>query len=323
MRVSLDRTFLKRVFEYLAITIAILMMLGLQQYAQALIHRFNPQSNGVRLDGVQAMVSSICRNSDWVRRIDAQYKRFKKSLSEPTKESFNSEGETKMEKKNLTEETRRTIKRYYIRPQNVFCATKDDILRELADSEDRNCSVYSLKRLENHSDVHKLTNRDIIYYYDDKVLYDKNHVQVLDYNLYVKNEENRIKKDVSDMSDVQFKREYDDRVTSDSEDNVIRESLEETVCCICGEELDGYGNNAEPYAHGRCCDACNFRFVIPARLNAMNKDVDDSESLSESSGCSRDEKEHSNDAALNLDQDDDLDESVAKIETHETLNPAL
>lgn len=258
-----------------------------------------------------------------MKRLDAQYKEFKKNLNISTEESFTSKGETEMEKKNLTEETRRRIKRYYIRPQNVFCATKDDILRELADSKDRDCSVYSLKRLENHNDVHQLTNRDIIYYYDDNVLYDKNHVQVLDYNLYVKNEEDRIKKDVSDMSDSQFKQEYDDRVTADDENTVIRESVEDNVCCICGETLDGYGNNAEPYARGRCCDACNFRFVIPARLKAMNKDVDVSESLTESSGCSRDEKEHSNDAILDLSQDDDLDESVAKIEKHETLNPAL
>ena len=41
------------------------------------------------------------------------------------------------------------------------------------------------------------------------------------------------------------------------------------TCCICGEECHGYGNNPEPFKHeGRCCDACNFRFVIPARLAA-------------------------------------------------------
>ena len=64
MKVSLDRSFLKRVFEYLAITIAILLLLGLQQYAKELVDRFNPQSNGIRLDGLQAMISSVCRNSD-------------------------------------------------------------------------------------------------------------------------------------------------------------------------------------------------------------------------------------------------------------------
>jgi len=40
-------------------------------------------------------------------------------------------------------------------------------------------------------------------------------------------------------------------------------------CCICGEEILGYGNNAEPYAHGRCCDACNAKFVLPARIEEI------------------------------------------------------
>ena len=46
----------------------------------------------------------------------------------------------------------------------------------------------------------------------------------------------------------------------------LREAKEET-CCICGEPINGYGNNPEPYRRtGRCCDACNIKFVIPARL---------------------------------------------------------
>lgn len=43
------------------------------------------------------------------------------------------------------------------------------------------------------------------------------------------------------------------------------------TCCICGEECTGYGNNPEPFKHeGRCCDACNLHYVIPARLAQMN-----------------------------------------------------
>jgi hypothetical protein len=41
----------------------------------------------------------------------------------------------------------------------------------------------------------------------------------------------------------------------------------EFVCCICGEESEGYGNNPAPVKEsGKCCDACNRKFVIPARL---------------------------------------------------------
>lgn len=45
------------------------------------------------------------------------------------------------------------------------------------------------------------------------------------------------------------------------------------VCCICGEECVGYGNNPEPYKHeGKCCDACNLHFVIPARMALIGEE---------------------------------------------------
>lgn len=38
------------------------------------------------------------------------------------------------------------------------------------------------------------------------------------------------------------------------------------VCCICGEELKGFGNNPYPISdEGRCCDKCNDK-VIEARI---------------------------------------------------------
>ena len=44
---------------------------------------------------------------------------------------------------------------------------------------------------------------------------------------------------------------------------------EENVCVICGTPLNGYGNNADPVADGRCCDDCNIAFVIPARMRIL------------------------------------------------------
>ena len=336
----------------------------------------------------------------------------------------------------LTEETKRYIKRYYIRPQNIVCSNKEEILKALVEIGDENCSVYSLKRLDNHDDVHLLTNSDIIYYYDDGILYDKNHVKVMDYELGPKHEEERKKvNDVDELTNKEFSNMYDDRLTdadltndktikvkedlnedwdslndwnnlindstfkkgtfnsilfnnceisfypeeviktittesteefglerfinsipveaieyiqidnniidpdtlADSdlkaienaiinsqkasnayceiasqegqkldffEDNANRpddpdmplkeenypenpfdlhfesynangkrivEGKEvEEFCCICGEPLNGYGNNPVPYKEeGRCCDACNIKFVIPARLAQM------------------------------------------------------
>ena len=44
--------------------------------------------------------------------------------------------------------------------------------------------------------------------------------------------------------------------------------------CICGCEIEGYGNNPDPLTlkeGERCCDACNWKHVIPARMERMKK----------------------------------------------------
>jgi hypothetical protein len=113
-------------------------------------------------------------------------------------------------------EAKRYVKRYYVRPLNIFCGNKEDIIQALIRAGDQNCSVYSLKNLDNHEDVHLLQPSDIIYYWDDRVLYDKNHVQVMDYDLFVKHEEERKKVgNVDTMSDAAFSDMYDDRATED------------------------------------------------------------------------------------------------------------
>ena len=73
-------------------------------------------------------------------------------------------------------------------------------------------------------------------------------------------------------SDDVFKQDFDsinaygEKVETES----LKEAKEE-ICCICGEPIEGYGNNPRPYKHeGRCCDACNSKFVIPARLAELN-----------------------------------------------------
>ena len=265
---------------------------------------------------------------------------------------------------------KRETKRYYIRPQHIFCANKNDVLKALIEVGKENCSVYTLKNLDDHDDVQKLTNNDIIYYYDEEVLYDKNHVKVMDYDLFIKHEEERpkFKGGENAMSKSDYKAEYDDRMTKETivedlkaaydhrdeflgkRDTSWRADLETStnledinwllqlgdvdvevfnqyadgagledfaqyiydqnsskfddkksdedfwcedfgkldefgkplseadnneVCCICGEEIHGYGNNAEPYAHGRCCDACNIKFVIPSRLNSVKNNEEE------------------------------------------------
>ena len=114
------------------------------------------------------------------------------------------------------DEAKRYVKRYYVRPLNIFCGNKEDIIQALIRAGDQNCSVYSLKNLTDHEDVHLLQPSDIIYYWDDHVLYDKNHVQVMDYDLFVKHEEERKKVgNIDALSDAAFSAMYDDRATED------------------------------------------------------------------------------------------------------------
>lgn len=44
------------------------------------------------------------------------------------------------------------------------------------------------------------------------------------------------------------------------------------TCCICGEKFIGFGNNPYPVKkEGRCCDECNWKYVIPARIPMPKK----------------------------------------------------
>jgi hypothetical protein len=256
------------------------------------------------------------------------------------------------------------VRRYYIRPQNRFASNKAEIIKILIELGDQNCSVYTLNNLGDDKDVSKLMNSDIIYYYDDGILYDKNHVKVMDYDLSIKKEEERKRfTNVDSTPEKEFKAEYEDRMTdatgleeglvidafnncnyevisadyltrgdgivvslnhnvSDEEEaaehliscltdagyniidwntngsnvfifaldpknpldldfddiNVYGESLTEAMyedCCICGEPIEGYGNNPEPYMSadkGRACDSCNLHFVVPMRLEQSKED---------------------------------------------------
>ena len=48
---------------------------------------------------------------------------------------------------------------------------------------------------------------------------------------------------------------------------------ETKICCLCGQEFIGWGNNPQPLAEeGACCDQCNLERVIPARLGMMEEE---------------------------------------------------
>lgn len=49
----------------------------------------------------------------------------------------------------------------------------------------------------------------------------------------------------------------------------LTERVNMHICCICGKEYEGYGNNAWPISDGKCCDKCNYNVVIPKRVEDL------------------------------------------------------
>ncbi len=43
-------------------------------------------------------------------------------------------------------------------------------------------------------------------------------------------------------------------------------------CVLCKESFQGFGNNAEPIAKGKCCDRCNLK-VVTVRLYNMREKI--------------------------------------------------
>ena len=49
---------------------------------------------------------------------------------------------------------------------------------------------------------------------------------------------------------------------------------EKHICCICGKEFIGWGNNPYPITDEEdevCCDECNYSEVLPARLERLRE----------------------------------------------------
>ena len=122
-------------------------------------------------------------------------------------------------------------RRYFVKPYNKYCASKEEILDILVHSGEKDCTIYTLKNLGDAKDISHLGPRDVIYYYKDGKLYDKNGVKVMDYNLIIKNEENRKKfVDVHKLPDEIFDKVYADRLTEFlKEDDVLTEDKSDDI----------------------------------------------------------------------------------------------
>ena len=116
---------------------------------------------------------------------------------------------------------------------------KKKIIKALIEIGNQNCSVYTLNNLGDDKDVAKLMNSDIIYYYDDGILYDKNRVKVMDYDLSIKKEEERKHfANVDAAPDKEFKAEYEDRMTDATELEESQEVLDGAFNAVLDSAFD-------------------------------------------------------------------------------------
>lgn len=44
-------------------------------------------------------------------------------------------------------------------------------------------------------------------------------------------------------------------------------------CCICGKDFNEWGNNPWPFIGETCCNVCDLRYVIPARIMRLQENV--------------------------------------------------
>ena len=143
--------------------------------------------------------------------------RFNAAMGSTEESEIGIGGEGSLAEEVNLQEAKRYVRRYYVRPQNIFCSNKAEIIKTLIEIGDQNCTIYTLNNLGDTKDVSKLMNNDIIYYYDEGILYDKNHVRIFDYDLSIKKEEDRKKFANIDDDSKEFKAEYEDRMTSATE----------------------------------------------------------------------------------------------------------
>jgi hypothetical protein len=164
-------------------------------------------------------------------------------------------------------EAKRYVRRYYIRPQNIFCSNKAEIIKALIELDDKNCSIYTLNNLGDDKDVSKLMNSDIIYYYDDGILYDKNRVKVMDYDLSIKKEEERKHfANVDKAPDKEFKAEYEDRMTDATELEESHDVLDGAFNVV----LDGIFDNCDYDVISADFTPMNDKVIITLNHNAYD-----------------------------------------------------
>lgn len=175
------------------------------------------QLTGTQQDETRSRFDSGTVHRDNVRTFFIDQLYYLKTKDKKLGSPFNWYGNTKVITKEALskelQEAKRYVRRYYIKPQNIFCSNKTDILQTLISIEDQDCVIYTLNNLGDIKDVSKLTSKDIIYFYENGILYDKNYLKIMDYDLYIKHEEKRKNIDIDKATDLKLANIYSDRIT--------------------------------------------------------------------------------------------------------------
>ena len=139
-------------------------------------------------------------------------------------------------------------------------------------------SEASMLAQEDYPEIYASVNPDYWVDYEEIIPAEEDDINPLEEKLENKiNEDvkNRILEKIKNKNIKTLKEDFEDEnvgepVEKDEEPPVGEELEDEHKCCICGEPIEGHGNNPSPVkTEGDCCDKCNAEVVIPARIEKM------------------------------------------------------
>lgn len=139
-------------------------------------------------------------------------------------------------------------------------------------------SEASMLAQEDYPEIYASVNPDYWVDYEEIIPAEEDDINPLEEKLENKIDEdvkNRILEKIKNKNIKTLKEDFEDEnvsepVEKDEEPPVEEELEDEHKCCICGEPIEGHGNNPFPVkTEGDCCDKCNAEVVIPARIEKM------------------------------------------------------
>ena len=138
-------------------------------------------------------------------------------------------------------------------------------------------SEASMLAQEDYPEIYASVNPDYWVDYEEIIPAEEDDINPLEEKLENKIDEdvkNRILEKIKNKNIKTLKEDFEDKNVDEpveKDEEPVEEELEdEHKCCICGEPIEGHGNNPFPVkTEGDCCDKCNAEVVIPARIEKM------------------------------------------------------